>query len=71
MAARTATADGTGDMEHSGSGQGMWRLDELSNTMDHTRRGNDYDIPASIADTAFAEDFIVQDEEPVYANIQK
>ena len=76
--ARTETvADGRGELEPSGNGQGMWMLDEMSNTVDQTRPGNDYAVPSPyeepfpLTTTAFAEDIcVVQDDEPVYANIQ-
>ena len=79
MACTEATTDGRGGMhvENSGTGQGTWMLDEMSSTIDHARPANDYEAPTpyetpfSITTTAFAEDFcVVQDEEPVYANIQ-
>lgn len=70
--ANTATiAADRGDMEHSGNCQGTWMLDVMSGTIDHTGPGNDYEAPFPITTTAFAEDIcVVQDEEPVYANIQ-
>ena len=77
MAHTETIVDGRKEMEHSVNGQGMCMLDELSSTVDHTRPGNDYEMPSPyetpfpLTTTAFAEDIcIVQDEEPVYANIQ-
>ena len=62
------------EMECSGNGWGTWILDEMSSTADHTRPGNDYEMPSHyetpfpLTTTAFAEDIcVVQDEKPLYA----
>ena len=70
MARAEAFEDSRGEMEHSVNGQGTWTLHKM-------RPGNDYESPSPyeapfpLTTTAFAEDIcVVQDEEPVYANIQ-
>ena len=60
--------DGSGVLEHSGSSQGPRMLEQLSRAMDDAAKENDYDIPYSIATTAFDKDDM-KVEEPLYADI--
>ena len=76
MASTAANADGRGEIEHNGNGQGMRMLELMSSTVDgrgndnhYEIQCNDYEGPSSIAATTFAEGSL-QAEEPVYANIQ-
>lgn len=58
------------ELEYSRNDEGMGMHEMMFSTEDGARIGNDYDVPSSIAATAFTGEAMYATDEPVYANIQ-
>ena len=79
MHSTAANVDWEVELEYSRNDQGMRMDDFMSSTVDGARIANEYDIPSSIAATAFTGiaataftgESVYATDEPVYVNIQR
>ena len=70
MHSTAANVDCGAELEYSRNDQYMRMDDFMSSTVDDARIANEYDIPSSIAATAFTGEAVYATDEPVYENIQ-